>query len=104
MVNRNLLRSYDLPADQLERELVAAFGEAGAEWLPPESQRFQENRLLNGRVLRVTDEEVVVMSATRARGSSRPVSGTTRGSTGSCRRAPATRSSSCCWPSRTRRA
>src|SRR5437879_4259970 len=61
MVNRNLFSKYDLDHDQLAHELADAdFGPEGSEWLPPESQSFQENKLLTGRILQVTGEQVLV--------------------------------------------
>ncbi len=59
MVNRNLLRQYDLPADELQQEWDAAF-EPGNDWLPPEKQDFQDNKIITGRVRKVTGEEVWV--------------------------------------------
>jgi small subunit ribosomal protein S1 len=58
MVNRNLLRQYDLPDDVLEQELETVFPDE--DWLPPDRQDFQENRIVTGRVLRVTGDEVWV--------------------------------------------
>jgi small subunit ribosomal protein S1 len=58
MVNRNLLRQYDLSDDLLRQELEAAFGEETEDWLPPDRQDFQENKIITGRVLRVTGDEV----------------------------------------------
>jgi small subunit ribosomal protein S1 len=58
MVNRNLLRQYDLSDDLLRQELEAAFGEETDDWLPPDRQDFQENKIITGRVLRVTGDEV----------------------------------------------
>jgi small subunit ribosomal protein S1 len=62
MVSRNLMRTFDLPADQLADELRDAFGDSGGEgqWLPAESQDFRENELLTGRVRRVSGEMVLV--------------------------------------------
>jgi len=60
MVNRHLLRQYDLPEGELQQELEAAFSHGGADWLPPEEQAFQDNRLVTGRVRRVTGDEVWV--------------------------------------------
>jgi small subunit ribosomal protein S1 len=60
MVNRNLLRQYDLADDELRQEIDAAFGDAEAEWLPPEDQAFQDNRVVTGRVRRVTGDAVWV--------------------------------------------
>ncbi len=58
MVNRNLLRQYDLPDDVLQQELEAAFDQQTEDWLPPDVQDFQENKIVTGRVLRVTGDEV----------------------------------------------
>src|SRR5205814_1788968 len=57
MVNRNLLRQYDLPENELEQELAAAFnqnvyeGGEAADWLPQDDQVFEVNKIVNGRVL-----------------------------------------------------
>src|SRR2546426_12783783 len=66
MVNRNLLRQYDLPENELEQELAAAFnqdvyqaGEA-ADWLPQDDQVFEVNKIVTGRVLNVVGDEVWV--------------------------------------------
>src|SRR5688572_19889410 len=69
MVNRNLLRQYDFPEGQLERELDAVFGEDAVGWLAPEAQSFQENKLLTGRVLQVTGDEVLVDVGYKSEGS-----------------------------------
>jgi small subunit ribosomal protein S1 len=59
MVNRKLLRQYE-PADaELQDELAAFFGD-GADWLPPEEQEFQDNKLVTGRVRKVTADAVWV--------------------------------------------
>jgi len=66
MVNRNLLRQFDLPENELEQELAAAFNqsvyEAGdsADWLPQDDQVFEVNKIVNGRVLNVVGDEVWV--------------------------------------------
>ncbi len=60
MVNRNLLRQYDLPDDELQRELDAAFDHGQADWLPAESQEFRDHRLVSGRVRKVGPEMVWV--------------------------------------------
>src|SRR4051794_36415353 len=68
MVNRNLLRTYDLGQDELAAELDAVFG-GGEVWLLPEAQNFQENKLLTGRVLQVTQDEVLVDVGYKSEGS-----------------------------------
>ena len=61
MVNRNLLRQYDLPESELEQELNdAAFDLDGADWLPAEEQEFRDNRVVTGRVRKVTTDMVWV--------------------------------------------
>jgi small subunit ribosomal protein S1 len=59
MVNRNLVRQYDLPDEELQQELEAVFTE-GADWLPAEEQSFQDNRLVTGRVRKVSSDHVWV--------------------------------------------
>jgi small subunit ribosomal protein S1 len=61
MVNRNLLRQYDPPEGDLQQELDSLFNSAeGADWLPPEEQAFEDNKLVTGRVRKVTADEVWV--------------------------------------------
>src|SRR6516165_3164401 len=56
MVNRNLLRQFDLSDEELNAQFVAD----GGEWLPEEKQEFEVNKIVNGRVLNVVGEEVWV--------------------------------------------
>jgi small subunit ribosomal protein S1 len=62
MVNRNLLRQYD--SDDAERELQEAFGGNDDfdidSWLPNESQVFESNKIVSGRVLEIRGEDVVI--------------------------------------------
>src|SRR4051794_202900 len=58
MVNRNLLRQFDLVDDELQRELDETFGPDDDKWLPTDEQDFRDNRVVTGRVLRVTNEGV----------------------------------------------
>src|SRR5580704_17393615 len=66
MVNRNLLRQYDLPETELQQELAAAFNQdvyqsdGGGDWLPLDDQVFEVNKIVNGRVLNVVGDEVWV--------------------------------------------
>ena len=64
MVNRNLIRQYDLAEVELQKELEAAFHtpEPGGldTWLPAEEQEFEINKIVKGRVVNVTDGEVIV--------------------------------------------
>jgi small subunit ribosomal protein S1 len=56
MVNRSLLREYDVPADELQEEpdLDSTF------WLPPPEQDYAVNKVVTGRVLQVGGDQVVV--------------------------------------------
>jgi small subunit ribosomal protein S1 len=52
MSNRSLLRQFDVS----ENELNDAFAEP--DWLPPEEQLFEVNRVVTGRILNVTGDDV----------------------------------------------
>src|SRR5260370_34269057 len=69
MVNHKLRRQYDLYEGELQKELDAAFGHEDAEWLPPEEQEFQDNRVVIGRVRKVTGDEVWVDVGYKSEGS-----------------------------------
>src|SRR5438270_3521826 len=58
MVNRNLLRQFDLPVDELQKELSDAFNHDGEDWLPPEEQEFRDNNIVKGKVRKVTADDV----------------------------------------------
>ena len=67
MVNRNLLRQFDEPAagsdaDTLQAELDAIFAEVGGEygWLPDDSQQFESNKIVQGRVVEIRGDDVVI--------------------------------------------
>jgi small subunit ribosomal protein S1 len=63
MVNRNLLRQFDLPDNELQQELAAVFEQPEIEngsWLPAQEQEFEVNKIVTGRVLHVQDDEVWV--------------------------------------------
>src|SRR5215468_343832 len=65
MVNRNLLRQFDLSDNELRQELHDAFNlpETGADveqWLPPEEQNFEVNKIVTGRVVNIVGDDVVV--------------------------------------------
>src|SRR5262249_55832 len=64
MVNRNLLREYDLSEDDLKQEMAAAFNtdihDLDPAWLPPAEQVFEVNKIVKGRVLNIVGDEVLV--------------------------------------------
>jgi small subunit ribosomal protein S1 len=65
MVNRNLLRQFDLAEDEMRQELEAAFRTEDRQqdvhdWLPAQEQEFEVNKIIAGRVLSVVGDEVWV--------------------------------------------
>lgn len=60
MVNRNLLHQFELPHDELQAELDAAFKEGTEDWLPAEEQSFRDNKVVTGRVRKVSGDAVWV--------------------------------------------
>src|SRR5437868_5426800 len=65
MVNRNLLRQFDLSEAEVQQQLQDAFyqqetGQDLQDWLPHEEQEFEVNKILKGRVLHVIGDDVVV--------------------------------------------
>ncbi|MCS7047354.1 MAG: S1 RNA-binding domain-containing protein, partial [Gemmataceae bacterium] len=64
MVNRNLLREFELGQEELHNELAAAFNlpqyDENHYWLPPEETEYAVNKIVNGRVLNVVGDEVWV--------------------------------------------
>src|SRR4051812_10591586 len=65
MVNRNLLRQFDLPEPELHQELEEVFhqeaiGSTLQDWLPPEEQEFEINKIVTGRVVNLVGDDVLV--------------------------------------------
>jgi small subunit ribosomal protein S1 len=66
MVNRNLLRQFDLPDEELQQELQDAFQRGDGvssdveDWLPDEEQAFEVNKIVNGRVINIVGDSVLV--------------------------------------------
>lgn len=65
MVNRNLLYQYDIPEDEFQQELKAVFQDAESggnehDWLPNEAQAFEVNKIINGRVMTIVGDDVVI--------------------------------------------
>ena len=65
MVNRNLLSQFELPEEELQQELQAVFAEPESgssvnNWLPDETQPFEVNKIINGRVMHVAGDDVVI--------------------------------------------
>ncbi len=64
MVNRNLLRQFDLSEEDLQNELAAAFNmptyDESHYWLPAEEAEYTVNKIVEGRVLNIVGDEVWV--------------------------------------------
>ncbi|MBN9519414.1 30S ribosomal protein S1 [bacterium] len=62
MVNRNLLRQFDKHEDEADLEaMFAAEMKDGIEsWLPAETQDYESNKIVTGRVLEIRGEDVVI--------------------------------------------
>lgn len=56
MVNRNLLRQFDVPEEELEQE----FHEAFDSWIGDDNQDYQVNNIVKGKVLNIVGDEVWV--------------------------------------------
>jgi small subunit ribosomal protein S1 len=60
MVNRNLLRQFEPPDEELRHELAEAFDHGGGDWLPSDVQNFLDDHTVAGRVRRIADGTVWV--------------------------------------------
>src|SRR5471030_2536131 len=65
MVNRNLLRQFDLSEEDLEQQLAEAMGLENYDPNHPvivfgEGEEFDANAIIKGRVLNIVGDEVVV--------------------------------------------
>jgi small subunit ribosomal protein S1 len=65
MVNRNLLRQYDLSEEELEQQLADAMGIASYDPAHPvvtfgEEEEFDVNKIVKGRVLNIVGDDVIV--------------------------------------------
>jgi small subunit ribosomal protein S1 len=69
MVNRNLVRQFDLSEDELKQELDAAFDQEEADWLPAEEQEVRDNHVVSGKVRKVTSDHVWVDVGYKSEGS-----------------------------------
>jgi small subunit ribosomal protein S1 len=58
MVNRNLMRQFDLSEDDFSQELSAAFEQNTDTWLPAEEKEFDANKIVTGKVLNIVGDEV----------------------------------------------
>jgi small subunit ribosomal protein S1 len=59
MVNRNLLRQFDVPDDQIEN-VNDVFNQAINEWIQSEEQDYEANKIVTGKVLEIRGDDVVI--------------------------------------------
>ncbi len=65
MVNRNLLRQFDLPQEEWEQQLHETFqdeqlGSSIDNWLPTEEVQYEVNKIVPGKVIKIIEDEVWV--------------------------------------------
>src|SRR6516165_6043010 len=64
MVNRNLIRDFDVSETELEQEIMASLGAPSEEALPQlyvaQDQEFETNKIVTGKVREIRDDEVVI--------------------------------------------
>jgi len=58
MVNRNLLRQFDVAEPDIEQAFTGYTD--NEDWLPPEEQNFEANKIVRGRVLNIIGDEILV--------------------------------------------
>src|SRR4051812_37525083 len=59
MVNRNLLRQFDVPAEDIQQNDLD-FDQAIAEWIRGEEQEYEANKIVTGKVLEIRGDDVVI--------------------------------------------
>ncbi len=60
MVNRNLLRQFDLPEEQAQEEIERNFEEAFGNWLEKDREPVAINKIVEGTVREIRGEDVVI--------------------------------------------
>jgi small subunit ribosomal protein S1 len=60
MVNRNLIRQFDQPDAELQSQLDQAFDSDITAWLSDEKQVFEANKIVEGRVLNIVGDDVLI--------------------------------------------
>jgi small subunit ribosomal protein S1 len=58
MVNRNLLRQFEVAEPDIEQAFTGYTD--NEDWLPPEEQQFEANKIVRGRVLNIIGDEILV--------------------------------------------
>jgi small subunit ribosomal protein S1 len=59
MVNRNLLRQFDVPDDDTE-QIDIDFSQAISDWVRTEEQDYEANKIVTGKVLEIRGDDVVI--------------------------------------------
>jgi small subunit ribosomal protein S1 len=59
MVNRNLLRQFDVPEDEIQ-DTDAIFNRAISDWVQAEEQEYEANKIVTGKVLEIRGDDVVI--------------------------------------------
>src|SRR5437867_11036417 len=59
MVNRNLLRQFDAPEDELPN-LDEIFNQEITAWIHSEEQDYEANKIVTGKVLEIRGDDVVI--------------------------------------------
>jgi small subunit ribosomal protein S1 len=59
MVNRNLLRQFDVPDDEIQ-DTDAIFNQAISDWVQAEEQEYEANKIVTGKVLEIRGDDVVI--------------------------------------------
>jgi small subunit ribosomal protein S1 len=60
MVNRNLIRQFDLPDAELQTQLDEAFDQDISAWLTDETQVFEANKIVDGRIINIVGDDVLI--------------------------------------------
>ncbi|HEY6564186.1 MAG TPA: 30S ribosomal protein S1, partial [Pirellulaceae bacterium] len=59
MVNRNLLRQFDVP-DEAIPDLESIFQKEIESWIASEEQDYEANKIVTGKVLEIRGDDVVI--------------------------------------------
>lgn len=59
MVNRNLLRQFDVPDNEIQ-DTDLIFNQAIADWVQSEGQEYEANKIVTGKVLEIRGDDVVI--------------------------------------------
>ena len=60
MVNRNLLRQFDVPDDEDIAQSDLDFNQAIADWVQSDEQDYEANKIVTGKVLEIRGDDVVI--------------------------------------------